>query len=95
MGEHDLYLLDLFMPVMDGVEAGKAIRDLVARRRPKQVAKIVAWTASGKETCTEVGGEGVFDSWLVKPTTLAALRQTFGNVLTPPKANEGGGKTSQ
>jgi len=81
-GEHDLYLLDLFMPVMDGVEAAKAIRDLVAMRsQSKQVARIVAWTASGKETCAEVGGEGLFDSWLVKPTTLSALRLTFGHIL--------------
>ena len=75
-GRFDLLLTDVHMPVMDGIEAARAIRAGEARTgRPR--TPIVALTADaiddGKKACREAG----MDGFLTKPVDPAELEEMF------------------
>lgn len=75
-GDFDVVLLDVQMPVMDGIEACKELRRLHPGRLP-----IVALTANAlekeRERCLEAG----MDAFLTKPTTVTQLRETLVRVV--------------
>lgn len=77
----DLILLDCHMPVMDGYEAARAIRQLRSVQPP-----ILAWTASvlpeEQRKATSAGMNDV----LHKPIDLTELRSKLGQYLSPPIA---------
>ncbi|MCW5660202.1 MAG: response regulator [Burkholderiaceae bacterium] len=72
---HDMILMDCHMPVMDGFEATRRIRDDEARRRTARTP-IVALTADAlagdRERCLQAG----MDDYLTKPVSSATLAAT-------------------
>jgi len=82
----DVLLMDLEMPVMDGYEAVRRIREGETPGGPR--AYIVALTAHAlqgqRERCLALG----MDDFLTKPINLAALEQTLARVPVPPDSKE-------
>jgi CheY-like chemotaxis protein/nitrogen-specific signal transduction histidine kinase len=69
-GDWDLILMDIQMPVMDGVEATRAIRALPGRAGAVPIVALTANTlAAERETYTRAG----MNACLAKPVDLAAL----------------------
>lgn len=76
--EYDLILMDIMMPVMDGLEATKKIREIAGK---KSQIPIIAVTAnaykSDKDACFEVG----MDGYISKPYNLKKLEQEIERVF--------------
>ena len=68
-GSYDIVLMDLHMPVMDGLEASRRIVGL-SGSRPRIIAVTANVTAGTREECLEAG----MDDYLSKPITLERLR---------------------
>jgi two-component system, sensor histidine kinase len=88
-GSFDLVLMDLHMPLLDGVDATRAIRALPSAAR--STVPIVAMTADAftetRERCL-VAGMNDFLTKPVSPQKLATLlRQLFGSGREPPGAD--------
>ncbi|MFL0694178.1 MAG: ATP-binding protein [Agrobacterium tumefaciens] len=75
----DLILMDMQMPVMDGIEATKRI---IAERGPSADAPIIAMTANASDDdrrrCLEAGMQG-FES---KPVTLERLKKMIAHTMS-------------
>jgi CheY-like chemotaxis protein len=69
----DVVLMDIVMPIMNGLEATKHIRQL--RRRPYIIAVSAAVQNSDKQQCQEVG----IDGYLPKPI----IKERLIGILTP------------
>jgi CheY-like chemotaxis protein len=70
---YDLVLLDIYMPVLDGLAAARAIRAREAAgggRRLRLVALTANAFAADREACEAAG----MDGFLAKPITLDTLR---------------------
>jgi CheY-like chemotaxis protein len=77
--DYDVVLMDIHMPVMDGIEATRAIRVLIpAQRQPH----IVAMTAGALPDERRAAAAAGMDGFLLKPVRLADLAQA----LVPPAA---------
>lgn len=73
-GPHDLILMDWEMPVMDGLEATAAIRELPDPLRRIPIIALTAHVVSGdRETCLSSG----MDDYLSKPVNVDLLRRTL------------------
>ena len=74
----DLVLMDWHMPIMDGLEATRAIRERDRRARNGGVLPVIALTANAmqgdRERCLDAGMTG----FLSKPFTLMQLSLTLG-----------------
>jgi CheY-like chemotaxis protein/two-component sensor histidine kinase len=80
----DLILMDIRMPVMDGIEAGKALRnDKETCRIP-----IVALTASFRSQGDEMVYAKIFDGYLSKPVSRVALYQELMKFLSYSELEE-------
>ncbi|GAB4375329.1 MAG: hypothetical protein Kow0075_01650 [Salibacteraceae bacterium] len=76
----DVVLMDLNMPVMDGIEATKRIKSDQAKYGTMPVVAITANVMSrDEEECMNAG----FDGFLAKPITRKTLYDTLANVLKP------------
>lgn len=79
----DLILMDVQMPVMDGLEATRAIRRIENRRR--STVPIVAMTAfamkADRERCLGAGMNGHL-SKPIDPTELSATVESFASLCT-------------
>ena len=71
-GEWDLILMDCQMPVMDGYDATRAIREL--EEKTGGHVPIVALTASARESDKKKCLESGMDAFLSKPLTIQELR---------------------
>ncbi len=92
-GVYDGILMDCHMPVMDGYEATRAIRELEASptwARPR--ARIIAMTANAmsgeRERCLNAG----MDDYLAKPLRSASLIEALSQVRELASEEMGGGQ---
>ena len=78
-GSYDAILMDVYMPVMDGMSATKKIRQQM--KTGKKPLPIIAMTAvTLPETVEEIMRSGMNDH-IAKPVNLAALRKTLAHWL--------------
>lgn len=84
-GEYGLILMDIQMPVMDGWQAAKAIRNL----SDPQLARIpiIALSANAFESDKRMSIESGMDAHLTKPLDIPFLLETIANVLHTRKKN--------
>ena len=77
---YDVVLMDMHMPVMDGLEATRRIRaELPADRQPRIIAMTASVTTEDRVACAEAG----MDDYLSKPVRAAELAAALAVVGTP------------
>jgi len=78
--EYDVILMDLQMPVMDGLEATRRIRLLEKQTQAKNKVKIIAMTANAmaedREKCMLLG----MDDFISKPVRIEYLAEILKNI---------------
>ena len=83
-GTYDVILMDVMMPMMDGLTATRTIRDL--ERQDAKTIPIIAMTANAfredEERCMEAG----MNTHLAKPLDDEKIRQTISEELRRPNA---------
>ena len=77
----DLVVLDLNMPVMDGMAVLEAMKDLAAANRPRVIILTAYGSIPAAVKATRLGAV----DFLEKPITPAELRQTVRSVLDEPE----------
>jgi PAS domain S-box-containing protein len=74
---YDVILMDMHMPVMDGLEATRRIRaELPADRRPAIVAMTASVTLEDRQACTAAG----MDGFVAKPVRPGELAEALARV---------------
>ena len=88
-GEYDMILMDVQMPVMDGLEATRRIRN--GENPLGRIIPILAMTANAFLEDMQKSKEAGMDVHLSKPVDIAALEQTVKRfrVTPPPLKNSG------
>ena len=87
-GDYDMILMDVQMPVMDGLEATRRIRS--GENPLGRIIPILAMTANAFLEDMQKSREAGMDEHLSKPVDIAALEQTVKRFrVTPPKINSG------
>ena len=81
-GEYDMILMDVQMPVMDGLEAARRIRS--SANPLGQVIPILAMTANAFLEDMQKSKEAGMDEHLSKPVDIDALEQTVKRFRVPP-----------
>ena len=83
-GEYDMILMDVQMPVMDGLEATRRIRS--GENPLGRIIPILAMTANAFLEDMQKSKEAGMDEHLSKPVDIAALEQTVKRFrVTPPR----------
>ncbi|HEX9078058.1 MAG TPA: ATP-binding protein, partial [Desulfuromonadaceae bacterium] len=95
---YDMIFMDVQMPVMDGIQATRLIREMEAVRGERP-AVIVAMTANAmagdRERCLEAGMDDYVAKPISKPALSAAMAQAFGTGRAhgqPEPAQSGSGR---
>ena len=87
-GEYDMILMDVQMPVMDGLEATRRIRS--GENPLGRIIPILAMTANAFLEDMQKSREAGMDEHLSKPVDIAALERTVKRFrVIPPKINSG------
>ena len=88
-GDYDMILMDVQMPVMDGLEATRRIRS--SENPLGKTIPILAMTANAFLEDMQKSREAGMDEHLSKPVDISALEQTVKRfrVIPPPKINSG------
>ena len=88
-GDYDMILMDVQMPVMDGLEATRRIRN--GENPLGRIIPILAMTANAFLEDMQKSKEAGMDEHLSKPVDISALEQTVKRfrVTPPPKINSG------
>ena len=81
--QFDLILMDMQMPVMDGLEATRAIRGLAHTQQPRILAMTANASRTDQQACMAAG----MDDFLTKPIRLEVLRDSLVRWLLNPKVN--------
>ena len=76
---YDLVLMDIQMPIMNGLEATKAIRDIGDQKLSK--TPIVAMTANAFDEDRKVASEAGMDGFITKPIILDEVISVISNIL--------------
>ena len=86
-GDYDMILMDVQMPVMDGLEATRRIRS--GENPLGRIIPILAMTANAFLEDMQKSREAGMDEHLSKPVDIAALEQTVKRFrVTPPPENK-------
>ena len=85
MGEYDFIIMDVMMPVMDGLEATKAIRGL--ERENARKIPIIAMTANAFEEDRKACLDAGMDEHIGKPIDIPLLKRTITKLLTKNHKN--------
>lgn len=80
--KYDLVIMDLEMPVMDGIRATTAIHDQI---KPEDRPRIVALTANATEVQREVCFEVGMDDFLTKPIQMKKLEEVVATLARGKK----------
>lgn len=72
---YDIIIMDISMPIMDGMEATRKIRILEKARQGKRPAMIIALTGLGSANSQKDAFESGVDMFLTKPVRLKDLRK--------------------
>ena len=88
-GDYDMILMDVQMPVMDGLEATRRIRN--GENPLGRTIPILAMTANAFLEDMQKSREAGMDEHLSKPVDISALEQTVKRfrVIPPPEINSG------
>ena len=87
-GDYDMILMDVQMPVMDGLEATRRIRS--GENPLGRTIPILAMTANAFLEDMQKSKDAGMDEHLSKPVDISALEQTVKRFrVTPPKINSG------
>ena len=88
-GEYDMILMDVMMPVMDGLEATRQIR--TSKNPLGKTIPIIAMTANAFADDIRKSKEAGMDAHLSKPMNIESLKKTVQRyrVTPPPKINSG------
>ena len=94
-GDYDMILMDVQMPVMDGLEATRRIRS--GENPLGRTIPILAMTANAFLEDMQKSKEAGMDEHLSKPVDISALEQTVKRfrVTPPPKINSGQARFSR
>ena len=79
LDEYDAILMDIRMPVMNGIEATKVIRSL--SRQDAQTVPIIAMTANAYESDKEMSMEAGMNAHLAKPVEPQVLYETLAKYV--------------
>ena len=79
MGEYDFIIMDVMMPVMDGLEARKAIRGL--EREDARKIPIIAMTANAFEEDRKACLDAGMDEHIGKPIDIPLLKRTITKAI--------------
>lgn len=80
---YDLILMDMQMPVMDGIEAARAIR---AGNGPNRLARIVAMTANASDEDRDACHDAGMNGFEPKPITLRRLHGVLAGLANSQEA---------
>ncbi len=86
-GHYDAILMDLRMPVMDGLEATRRIRAL--DRPDAQAVPIIALTANAFDTDVQQSLDAGMNMHMAKPTDAENLYSALRRLMRPAKAQGG------
>lgn len=78
-GYYDMVLMDIQMPVMDGYEATRAIRE--AEKAGRERIPVVAMTASVFPGDVQKAFEAGMDAHIAKPVDMELLKETIQKLL--------------
>ena len=87
-GEYDAILMDIMMPVMDGLEATRKIRAMEAERKDAKTIPIIAMTANAFSEDKEKTKAAGMNHHLTKPVTIEQLKEVLGEYYKGPKEVE-------
>lgn len=83
---YDLIIMDLSMPVMDGIESARRIR---SEAGPNRQTRILGLTAHGREEYRDRALNAGMDGFFTKPIRFAVLRDVLANLASsPPKTQD-------
>jgi len=75
----DFVLMDLQMPVMDGLESTRKIREYERESRTKKPATVIAITGVGSESVRKEAMDAGMSQFLTKPVKFKVLQQLLEN----------------
>lgn len=84
-GDFDLVLMDISMPVMDGVEAMRQIRFLEREQGTSELTPIIAVSAHAMRQQVEEYMDAGFDGYLTKPVKPQELQNEIARVIQAQK----------
>ena len=85
LARFDVIFMDMQMPVLDGLDATRAIRALSLNHQPRIIALTANAQLSDRRRCAEAG----MDDFLAKPVNRRAVAQALNLALLPEGENRG------
>jgi CheY-like chemotaxis protein len=82
--DYDAILMDIIMPVMNGLECARRIRQAELARGTKRRVPIIALSGNAQEVDRIVASEAGMDGYLTKPHTGAELLHKLELLFMPP-----------